>query len=93
MEGEENLLESPDLTFVLGDTTSVCSALPDESFSLIHSDLPFNTGRVQKGNAGQYEDKFEDFGAWLTEQVTLYRRLLAPKGVLALQLDDIFYDK
>lgn len=91
MEGEENLLESPDLTFILGDTTSVCSALPDESFSLIHSDLPFNTGRVQKGNAGQYEDKFENFGAWLTEQVTLYRRLLAPKGVLALQLDDREY--
>ena len=87
-DGLYPLRDDPKLLFCLGDTAAVCAKLPEGRFSLIHSDLPFNTGKVQKGRAGTYADTFEDFPAWLTTQVTRYKALLAPNGLLALQLDD-----
>ena len=60
-------------------------------FTLIHSDLPFNTNATQRGSASSYEDRFgtsKEFGDFLRIHVLLMRGLLAPKGLLALQLDD-----
>jgi site-specific DNA-methyltransferase (adenine-specific) len=60
-------------------------------FTLIHSDLPFNTNATQKGAASSYEDRFgssADFGKFLQVHVKLMKALLAPNGLLALQLDD-----
>jgi site-specific DNA-methyltransferase (adenine-specific) len=82
------LSADPKLLFYLGDTEAACAKLPAGRFALIHSDLPFNTGTVQRGQAGSYSDVFSDYSAWLTAQVTRYRALLADTGLLALQLDD-----
>jgi len=60
-------------------------------FMLIHSDLPFNTNKVQKGGKSEYDDSFgssEDFYAFLVPHIELMRRLIHPNGLLALQLDD-----
>lgn len=63
----------------------------ERKFALIHSDLPFNTGRIQRGSTSKYADSYGDsssFREWLHGHVTAMSKLLTANGVLALQLDD-----
>lgn len=60
-------------------------------FRLIHSDLPFNTGTTQKGPAGEYEDRFDNYADFLDGLIPCLRDVMTDNGLLALQLDDREY--
>ena len=104
---------SGDNLVVLGDNQAFLPSLPDESFSLIYLDPPFNTGKTQtrrsvttkrseqgsrvgfkghsyetvKGQVLGYNDRFDDFWAFLDPRLQEAWRLLRPDGTLYLHLD------
>lgn len=65
---------------------------------LVYIDPPFNTGKLQKGTQGAYEDSFPSHAAyidWLSKIVALIRNTLAEDGSFFLHLDprEVHYAK
>ncbi|MFA7266347.1 MAG: DNA methyltransferase [Candidatus Nanopelagicales bacterium] len=104
---------SGDNLVVHGNNLAFLPTLPDESFTLIYLDPPFNTGKTQsrrsvttkrsesgsrvgfkgqsyetvKGRVLGYNDRFDDFWAFLEPRLQEAWRLLRPDGTLYLHLD------
>ena len=90
---ESSAMESTKIELYESDALSKMNHFiqEDRKFDLIHSDLPFNTGRKQSGAVSVYDDSYQSsemFREWLRPHVEAMSKLLTPNGVLALQLDD-----
>ena len=104
---------SPRGVLYVGDNLEVLPTLPDESFTLIYVDPPFNTGRAQerrsrtsvrsekgtrigfpgaryetiRGELKRYDDRFDDYWAFLEPRLRHAWRLLREDGTLYVHLD------
>lgn len=75
----------PEFRAILGDCLEVLPVLT-QRFTLIHSDIPFNTGKIQKGQASQYLDRFDS--DYLPARFDLFRQVMAPNSLVAIQCDE-----
>jgi site-specific DNA-methyltransferase (adenine-specific) len=68
-----------------------------ETYDTIYIDPPFNTGLTRKSarGVGQYQDKFDDFCAWLYPFIEESKRVLKETGTIFLHLDqnEVFHAK
>lgn len=74
-----------DYRLIMGDCMEVLPVLT-QRFTLVHSDIPFNTGKVQRGTAGAYLDRFDK--DYLPDRFALIRAVLAPDALVAIQCDE-----
>ena len=75
---------------ICSDNLEVMKNMTSESIDLIATDPPFNTGKVWRGKAGEFKDKFKDvetFTAWMCERAVEMHRILKPTGSLYLHCD------
>lgn len=78
------------MTAILGDCVDVLPELQERAH-LIYVDPPFFTQQVWKGTAGEFDDRFDDLGAyceWMYPRLLAMRHSLVPGGVLAVHADD-----
>jgi len=66
---------------------SVLKATPDNSVDLVYSDPPFGTGVVQSSHGMAYNDVTLEYGAFLSQHLVEFHRVLKPTGTLYLHLD------
>jgi site-specific DNA-methyltransferase (adenine-specific) len=82
-----------------GDNLTILTTLPDKIAQMIYIDPPFNTGKTQKrkrqgdqshalGNSDtSYEDRFDDFPAFLMPRIEASLHTLKDNGSLFVHLD------
>ena len=79
-----------------GDNLPIMKEMLPESFSLVYTDPPFNTGKKQRLGNMAFSDAFgKDFLAMLKPRIIETKRLLSPSGSLFLHLDcrEVHYTK
>ena len=83
------------ISIFAGDNLSVLRQLEDESFDLIYIDPPFNTGRKQQLRGSSFDDRFDDFIAFIEPRMIEAHRLLKPQGSLFFHIDyrEVHYAK
>lgn len=79
------MVGTTDYRLILGDCMEVLPVLT-QRFTLVHSDIPFNTGKVQRGTASEYLDRFDK--DYLPTRFALIRAVLAPDALVAIQCDE-----
>lgn len=76
---DEDLVRQPGARVALGDCLDLLRAEDDASVDLVYLDPPFNTGKPQRGTAGEFADRFASMDAYLD---FLGRRLVECHRVL-----------
>lgn len=71
----------------LDDCLKRLGELPDKFARLIYIDPPFNTGRIQRRDLLQYDDKFDDFIPFLMDRIKASLRCLTDDGSIFVHLD------
>lgn len=72
---------------IQGDNLEVLKTLPDNEFSLIYIDPPYNTGKTQKGRSGSYGDTFDSLSDFLEPRLVEAHRVLHEHGSIFVHLD------
>lgn len=72
---------------ILGDNALVLSELPDSFARLVYIDPPFNTGKTQARDAGEYQDNFEDFLGFLMPRIEASLHCMTADASLFVHLD------
>lgn len=89
------------LEIIQGDNIDILSSFSDESFRMIYTDPPFNTGNKQTRenlsleSTFSYDDKFSDYKSFLYPRIKEAKRLLKKDGSFFLHLDwrEVHYAK
>lgn len=80
----------PGITLRCADWLDGVRSLPPASIDLLYADPPFNTGEVQAGRAGAFEDRWPDihsYLAWLRERLAATIPALKPGACILLHVD------
>ncbi len=80
--------EGDDLV-ILGDNLDVLRHVADGAYQVVYLDPPFNTGRRRVGASEpwSYDDRWDDFAAFIEPRLREARRVLADTGTLYVHLD------
>lgn len=73
-----------------GDWLELAPALEPESIDLLYADPPFNTGKIQSGRAGHYDDAWPTVSSWvdwLSERLGASLPAMKPTGLVILHVD------